>query len=311
MKRKIAFFLSFLSIFSLLCFSPLRAEEGGFVLSKGGRVHLRKAPTQKSKSLGLYYVGTPLVFSKVEGNDEWLAVTIGKDSGYMSAQFVSSDGSKKILPKAYISLDQEVHLREAPNVDAPSLGSYRFMDKLTVLGETADHWYLADIDGNIGYIKASFVRLYKEPDLNTKSQSEKNAVIDSKGKSPVHMREKPSRQANSLGLFYPGAAMEVIGMAGEEWMHIKAADMQGYVHADLLAFGPDAEAVAKHGKKAVVRSESIIHMRQGPRREAAPLDVLPNGASVTIFGELMSEWYYIQHGTRFGYVEGQYIIPER
>ena len=93
------------------------------VAGSSDRVHLREQPSTDSPSLGLYFTGT-LVTTRSTVSAQWVAVTIGTESGYMMSQYLSFDAavdSRQPLGLAHNPSGSRVNVRSAPTTDADVL----------------------------------------------------------------------------------------------------------------------------------------------------------------------------------------------
>lgn len=61
----------------------------------------------------------------------------------------------------------------------------------------------------------------------------------------VMIRKEPSADSEAVGKLYFGAGFEVLSDEGE-WIHIQSGSCEGYVSADYVVTGKDAEEVAKN-----------------------------------------------------------------
>lgn len=129
------------------------------------RVHLRAAPSQEAKSLGLYFSRTSLSYHS-DIAQEWVKVTIGKESGYMMSRYLYSGPHPESVPYAkhigIVRAKDWVNLREAPTTSSRQLKKLYGGEELTILGETADHWYHVFADGYTGYVHTDYVVMTDE-----------------------------------------------------------------------------------------------------------------------------------------------------
>lgn len=157
------------------------------------RVHLRGGPSANAPSLGLYFTGTA---ARIDGASEggWIPVTIGAESGYILADYLSGTGTVSRQPAAYVNTDK-VNMRTRPSLTGSVLLQLSKGTALTVCGETTDGWYGVLLNGRQGYVMAQYVTL---------SESEKPAA----GVMRVTLDKGDSFRANVLvtgcrALVYP------------------------------------------------------------------------------------------------------------
>ena len=162
--------VSLLCLFALCAGAVLRADcalaestFGTAVIDAGNsdRVHLRSQPSTDSQSLGLYFTGT-LATAHSTASAQWVAVTIGTESGYMMSQYLSFDAvvdSRQPLGLAHNPSGSKINVRSAPTTHASVLWVAEENDAFTVLGETVDGWYCVQSGDVTGYIRSDLLLL--------------------------------------------------------------------------------------------------------------------------------------------------------
>ena len=121
--------------------------------STGEQLHLRKSAASNSKSMGLFYTGTPLsVISYTRTG--WAYVRIGQTEGYMAAEYFTS-----VQPQQYGNLRtiQNSHatglnLRETPSTGSALLAFIPNGTEVILLGELSNDWCYVDCNGMLGYM---------------------------------------------------------------------------------------------------------------------------------------------------------------
>ncbi len=126
------------------------------------RVHLRARPSTKTTSLGLYFTGTP-VLCESDAIGEWTKVVIGAESGYMKSEFLRW-GNERVNVRAKQPLGNVkpvsgVNMRSAPSLDARIDRKLEQGDVVTILGETASHWYYVRTSDGVGYVSAKYINM--------------------------------------------------------------------------------------------------------------------------------------------------------
>lgn len=139
--------------------------QGIYATIDGGnadRVHLRAEPSYNSASRGLYFTGTEL-FCQSAPTQEWTRVVIGSQEGYMKSEYLRwGEDRRKVWPKQPLEIVQAkswVNVRSGPSTEDQINGKLYKNDVVTILGETASHWYYVDCDSYTGYMKTDYVRL--------------------------------------------------------------------------------------------------------------------------------------------------------
>lgn len=137
------------------------------------RVHLRSGPSSETESLGLYFVGTPVILYP-QTNKEWLQVSIGAETGYMYCDNLTPVKNAYDMPVQWkqasvqpSALDGWINLRAYPSKEAPVLEKKQKDESLLVLGETKSHWCYVR-DGDVyGYIMSAYLDIGDTP-LNSR-----------------------------------------------------------------------------------------------------------------------------------------------
>ncbi len=165
MKRTLILVLVSLLVLVLFTTAACAADFGTAVINgkSADRVHMREFSSLISNSLGLYFTGTT-VQCESELDAEWTIITIGRQTGYMKSEFLAptSKGIQSKQPFGSItSTDGWTALREEPSSLAAATSKLANQTAVTVLGETAQHWYYVQVqaDGQFGYVYADTLRL--------------------------------------------------------------------------------------------------------------------------------------------------------
>lgn len=128
----------------------------------GDRVHLRAEPSTKATSLGLYFTGTQ-VLCELDCTGEWTKVIIGAESGYMKSEFLrwgNDQGNvQSKQPFGNVEPINGVNMRSAPSLDAQVDRRLERGNAVTILGETASHWYYVWASDCAGYVSAKYISM--------------------------------------------------------------------------------------------------------------------------------------------------------
>lgn len=121
--------------------------------STGEQLHLRKAASASSKSMGLFYTGTPLVVISYTRTG-WAYVRIGQTEGYMAAEYFTSTqpqqyGDRRIIQNSRAT---GLNLREIPSTGGALLTFIPNGTEVLLLGELSNGWCYVDHNGMLGYM---------------------------------------------------------------------------------------------------------------------------------------------------------------
>ncbi len=163
----------------LLCFAgalALADDYGQAVIDgrNATRVHLRWEPTTKSESQGLFFTGTE-VTCKSDPDEEWVRVKIGRLDGYMMGKYLKrGSAADRVQPytwTGYTTATNYARLRKGPSTEYQFICKVEPDDKIRIMGETDNHWYYAKVNGEIGFISGSVVRLTSGGDSSSSDSS--------------------------------------------------------------------------------------------------------------------------------------------
>ncbi len=117
----------------------------------------------------------------------------------------------------------------------------------------------------------------------------------------LHLRKEPSTYAESLGLFYDGTEVEVLSYTRTGWAQVRIGQVNGYMDLRYLA---QVGTTTSYGDARVIVNPygTGLNLRALPSTQGEVLLFCPNGASVTVLGELKSGWSYVRVGNEFGYM---------
>lgn len=105
----------------------------------------------------------------------------------------------------------------------------------------------------------------------------------------VNVRKKANTESKVLGKLYKGSAATILETKGE-WVKIKSGDVEGYINAEYLAIGFDAEElVEKYGTKNATVNTTTLKVREKKSTDARVLTMIPIGESYVVLKEY-DEW---------------------
>ena len=144
---------------------PVLAESESYTAYVDGktsdRVHLRKAASAQSASLGLFFTGTPVVcYSSLD--EMWAEVQIGTQKGYMMSKYLTTADSgvfEMVGTVKNIKTTTALKVRKKPTTDASAVCTVRLNDQVRVLGETKDQWCYIRVGAERGYIKSQYLAM--------------------------------------------------------------------------------------------------------------------------------------------------------
>ena len=227
------------------------------------RVHLRAAPSQEAKSLGLYFSGVAIYYHS-DLTQEWVEVTIGKESGYMMSRYLYNGPHPENVPYAkhigVVKAKDWVNLREAPTTNSQQLNKLYGGEELTIYGETAGHWYLVFADGYKGYVHSDYVTMtgeVREPIRYFQGRVDTTSPLPANLQAVLHENER----------FYHAQAEMYVSLSeiGEKLFEGASVTFPRYAYVDVDNYG-EKELVLEqcvngdhyYGYLVLQRADSIV-----------------------------------------------------
>lgn len=134
------------------------------------------------------------------------------------------------------------------------------------------------------------------------------AVVDaSSGK--LHLRAQASQTSDSKGLYFSGTLVKCLSALDNDWVEVQIGQETGYMISQYLKSGEEAAHVEPKAWNGTAASS--CEMRTGPSVGFELICKVNKGENVTIWGESVNRWYYVQIGQKFGFVSGSQVRLER
>ena len=136
-----------------------------------------------------------------------------------------------------------------------------------------------------------------EQALAALDQSSWAVVNNPDPKDRLHLREKPDRNAASLGKFYNGCPVEVLARQGD-WVQVRLLSLEGWMQAKYLAFGQDMQKVwpafpGMIGTEATRDKEMPAYALPDEGSLVNIRGDIYNGGGWQIVGLTEDGWYYV------------------
>ena len=151
----------------------------------------------------------------------------------------------------------------------------------------------------------------EETKEETKEESEFANIGISIAESYVRVREKASTDSEVAGKLYHGQIANIVKYQGD-WVKIKSGNVEGYIMAEYLAIGEDAEAVIEENvsKIATVATETL-KVREKKSVDSACLTLIPEGETYDVIAEY-DKWVKISidDGDIKGFVSKEFVELE-
>lgn len=231
-------------------------------------------------------------------------------------------------PVAVINTADPAHcldLRAAARSSAESLGQY-YNGVIVVVKDRSDAtWWKVEVVGRAGYMEAASLTLcglqsgYDQAVLDRVVNYQPKAVVGGQSaQDGLHLRDRPSTSANSLGKFYNGTAVTILGSVDngtwyqvylpetEQWGFLLGKYVQ-VTQTDPVLTGD--ELPDSTGIYAVVDNSSAydrLNLRAEASDTSASLGRFYNGTTVEILGE-EDGWCRVKVDGITGYMMAEYL----
>ncbi|MDE6314394.1 MAG: C40 family peptidase [Lachnospiraceae bacterium] len=146
----------------------------------------------------------------------------------------------------------------------------------------------------------------KEPEV----KNEYDNIAIAQVSNYVNLRSEPSEEGEILGKLYNNSAATIISTEGD-WYKIKSGSVDGYVKAEFVVSGAEAEALAKEvGHRIATVNTETLKVRNDAGLDATVQTLIPEGESYDVVEE-MDGWVKIAVDTDIeGYVSADYVNLE-
>ena len=271
------------------------------------KVEMRISPDGASAVMARYYNGVRVTVLCDYG--EWLLVSPGETDigapGYINREelvFEGEKGYETILTESpwYMSAEEIWALYEDPNEEA-TRAPFGRGEALLLLGETTSGWWhvrvLRGAEGETyseGYVPAGTLRETLTAVVNNPNPADR-----------LNLRRSWSRTAQSLGKYYNGVRVNVLGMPGgeerPEWALVEIEDsgVRGYMKTAYLAFDEAAQNVSSAQPQRMLKER--VGLMEKAAQGAAEIKTLPGGTTVRVLG-VCGEWLHVCADGAYGYL---------
>ena len=144
-------------------------------------------------------------------------------------------------------------------------------------------------DGKTGYVHTGYFT------------SGSSAAVYQTTATALNLRKSPKVASNNKILVIPkGKKVLILGTSGN-WYKVKYAGKTGYVKSGYFTSDTSTSTV-KETVNVNLRLRSSAKITDGNI-----ITTIPKGTTVTVLKEVGNNWYYVQYGSRKGYVKGGYF----
>lgn len=123
----------------------------------------------------------------------------------------------------------------------------------------------------------------------------------------TYIRSAPDEDSDWVGKLYDDSAAQVLEYL-DGWTRIRSGSAEGYVPADTLITGTEAEKSAeKYENNTVTVTAWVLNVRDGQGTDAGILTQITEGEEYEMTGEPVNGWYPVNVDGIDGWVSGKYV----
>lgn len=167
-----------------------------------------------------------------------------------------------------------VNLRAWTSTSADVIGSFASGTRVHILthGET---WCKVQIGYQVGYMVSKYL-VFDGGNPHFGGNNANNGSQYATIYSAVNLRKEPNVNSRSLGTYYNGASVQLLGV-GTEWVRVQVNGVSGYMKAEYVKTPASATP-----HKTVVNNGSYVNLREGAGYDYRVLKQVPHGSAATV-----------------------------
>lgn len=131
------------------------------------------------------------------------------------------------------------------------------------------------------------------------------AYIVSETGDKVHLRKEPSKNADSMGLYFVGTQVTLCDQTDGTWTKIRIGQEEGYMMSRFLS--SDEGFLRSMCRRGTMKTDDVVSLRATPSEDSASVAKLYEYSWLTVYGETQAHWYYVFNGDVYGYVKKKYV----
>ena len=261
-------------------------------------VNMRAKPDNASAVLCVLPKNAEAEKLGMEGN--WYHLSYKDKDGYVYKKYIKDTEAAPATETKTVYTTADLNVRATPDKAGKKLG---VLKKGTAVETTGlkNGWYTIKYNGKTGYISAKYT-------TETKPEAKPTTkTVYTTG--DLHVRAKPTKNSEKLGVLKKGTAVETTGLKNG-WYTIKYNGKTAYICAKYTTeVKPGTEKPTTPATKTVYTT-SDLNVRAEPNKNAKKLGVLKKGTEVKTI-TLKNGWYSIAYNGKTGYISAKYTTDKR
>lgn len=123
----------------------------------------------------------------------------------------------------------------------------------------------------------------------------------------VNVRSVPSEEGDILGKLYSNSAATILEKS-DDWYEVKSGSVTGYIKAEYLMIGEEAEKLTKEvGKQVALVTTDTLKVREKPTVESTVLTLVAKGDQFIVKQEKNGWFKIVYEGDKTGFVSADYV----
>lgn len=249
-----------------------------------GPLNLRETPSLNGRVITQLTSGATVTV--LSYGSTWTQVRVGNVCGYLMTSYLNFGSNSNVSKPSTTTANANatirtsnggnLNLRADASYSAYVLGSYANGTRVRVLTHGSS-WCKVQVGNQVGYMVSKFLAFDGMSGNTGSSSSGKTyeAVVSSN--QALNLRSQPSTSSKSLGHFYNGTAVTVLGV-GTEWLRVRVNGVEGYMMAKYVKI-ISSKATAH---KTVSNNGSYVNLRSGAGYGYSVLKRVSDGAAATV-----------------------------
>lgn len=157
---------------------------------------------------------------------------------------------------------------------------------------------------------ACFSLFFVAPGTTAYAAEDETAVVNNpNSKDRLNLRSDSSAESTSLGKYYNGVKVLIVGYTSDTWAMVNIEGTLGYMMKKYLAYGSAGDSVASAIPTVKVNNpnpKDRLNLRELPSTRADSLGKYDNGTSVEVLG-VCGSWYHVRVGGKAGFMMAKYL----
>ena len=284
-------------------------------------VNMRSAPSEDAQIIALFFSGASLSVTGEPVNG-WAKVCSQQYEGYMRTDFLDlADGQDTVTPgMPIVTLTRDTRME---NGEFCKAGTRLLVHGMMVLGnhgkaglyEVTDGWHYMQIPPEDTTPQIDLAspdeRLEYTGYIPPYAEGKKIGIVHNpKEGSRLHLRKEKSVSSASLGKYYSGTVVAILGEEGE-WLHVSIGSLIGYMKKEHVFTN---ESMWYYGDALQLPTVSVnnrtgLNLREGQSTSSRKLGTYENGTSVTVLG-VSTSWAHVLVDGQVGFMLLDKLSPK-